>query len=155
MCANILANNLSCEVTAKQLLWGKTELSPNCLFDLVIAADWYVLFFITSLYKKKKKRERKLTLFSLFLEHFHNDLLATLQQILKQDGAALFIAPRRGASMSIFSDKAKLQGFDVAIEEDYDAQVSREHLRFQSEPESGYNPDIHFPVLLKLCKLKI
>src|SRR5271163_1226690 len=91
---------------------------------------------------------------SLFLEHFHNDLLDTLQQILKQDSVALFIAPRRGTSMSTFADKAKLQGYDVAIEGDYDAQVSHEHQRFQSEPESGYNPDIHFPVLMKLCKPK-
>lgn len=81
-------------------------------------------------------------------------MLDTLRQILKPDGVALFIAPRRGASMSNFADKAKLQGYDVAIEEDYDAQVSREHQRFKSEPECGYNPDIHFPVLLKLCKKK-
>ena len=88
------------------------------------------------------------------MEHFHHDLLATLQQILKPDGVALFIAPRRGASMSLFADKAKLQGFDVTIDEEYDAQVSHEHQSFQSEPGSGYNPDIHYPVLLKLCKHK-
>jgi len=142
---NIISNTLAIDVESRQLVWGSTAMYEDLLVDIVIAAD------------------------CLFLEQFHDDLLATLSHILKPEGMALIMAPRRGRSLEAFAAKARLRGgYDVAIDDVYDERIRAQHEQFQGEQKEGkeekekeekgakgggkggYNPDLHYPLLVSL-----
>jgi hypothetical protein len=50
---------------------------------------------------------------SLFLHEYHEDLLHTLGQLLREGGEALIVAPRRARTLQDFVEKAKEQRVGV------------------------------------------
>jgi hypothetical protein len=91
-----------------------------------------------------------LTLFtSLFLHEFHDDLLHTLHVLLKADGLALLLAPKRGGTAEKFLQKAG-EVFLVEVKEHYDETIWNQHQRLLSSPD--YVLDTEYPICVHLKK---
>ncbi|ELR15726.1 CDNA: fis, clone, putative [Acanthamoeba castellanii str. Neff] len=98
----------------------------------------------------------------LFLHEYHDDLLHILRELLRPGGEALIIAPRRGRTLAAFVERAKQD--TVVVDEEYDRLVWSRHQELLSHGISGggsaesdqtataatYQPDIHYPWLLRL-----
>lgn len=91
------------------------------------------------------------TLCSLFLEQHHTELLDTLQSVLKPAGMAIFMAPLRNNSLINFTKMAKQRNFQVSVEENYDPIIQAQHNQFITNKDLTYTPDIHYPLLVKVC----
>lgn len=133
-------------VRGEKLLWDRRCPIADryrSYFDLVVAAD------------------------CLFLHEYHDDLLHILRELLRPGGEALIIAPRRGRTLAAFVERAKqdtVVEWRVQVDEEYDRLVWSRHQELLSHGISGggsaesdqtataatYQPDIHYPWLLRL-----
>ena len=118
------------EVDSAVLRWGE-EVSAfthkHGTFDVVICAD--CLFFV----------------------NVQDQLIETIKTILNPDGVCIIFAPRRGKTLDRFVGLAE-KVFEVEIEKDADDYVSKLHR--ESLPNGHYNPDLHFPILVRLSHLR-
>lgn len=89
----------------------------------------------------------------LFFDEARLDLVDTIYGWLADDGVALVMAPRRGATFRKFAEAAMQRGFIARQTERYDPEVWTRHLSLLEE-NRDYCPDLHFPVLLELTKQK-
>ena len=97
---------------------------------------------------------------SVFLVQYHFDLLRAIESILAPNGMVYLLAPKRGSTLSLFTQKAEEAGYDVELTEKYDDIVWDLHTKFKKEQPHGggdkiYDEDIHYPVLLQLHKSTI
>ena len=118
--------------SAEVLVWDKSFLQQvhphDGKFDYVICAD------------------------CLFFEEVHVELVQVILKLLKPDGgAAVIFAPRRNGTLGRFCRVAR-KHFLVEISDQYDALVSRRHEAAlkQFGENDMYNPDLHFPLQLRL-----
>ena len=127
-------------LTARQLRWSRGDVHGDLAgitataafpedgrFDLVIAAD------------------------CLFFSDFHEDLLWTLSHALRENGVVLLLQPRRSGTMHAFVQKAQVDGFEVEEIANFNAAASVLHEQYLAH-EKAYDPDIHYPLLLRLTK---
>lgn len=115
-------------VLSEKLLWDiNSDLSHlESQFDFIISAD--CLFFTQS----------------------HYGLLHTMAVLLKDNGCAVIMAPKRKDTLETFCSKA-LSQFCVERIENYDPVVWSQHQAAKNE-DPLYDEDIHYPVLLLLTK---
>lgn len=93
------------------------------------------------------------------------DLLSVLSQLLKYDGSAFIFAPQRGNKLDLFltrikefneNQKGNKKKFEIKRIQNYDDLVTEKHLLFsQIQKENSnfnhsYDPDVHYPELLKI-----
>lgn len=124
-------NDFNCSVECCLLRWDQ-ETSYGDLedrFDYIICAD------------------------CLFFDEFRDDLCATIYKLLKPNGTCLIFAPNRKDTFHKFVDLAKLK-FECMIVHNYDDTIWNMHLD-NKENNGSYEEDIHYPLLLKLCKRDI
>lgn len=121
-------------VSAEVLVWDESFLQQLCphdrKFDYVICAD------------------------CLFFEEVHVELAQVILKLLKPSGAALIFAPRRNGTLDRFCRVAR-KHFSVEVSDAYDAVVSRRHQAALAQfgENDMYNPDLHFPLQLRLQPL--
>lgn len=130
------------------LLWDRNEKLTLEPFDFLIAADWFV-------FSTKTNVELIHSHSSLFLEEYHEDLVVVLRQLLKPNGMAYIFAPTRGNRLNKFLALLKHQETrpKVVVKEhlvNYDDTISKLHTQLLNEKNSDYDPDLHYPHLLKL-----
>lgn len=114
------------EVSCSILQWGKhNDFSP---FDIILSAD------------------------CLFFDDARNDLIETIYKLLSHNGVALVMAPRRGNTLDNFSTSAQTKGFNCERMIFYDKAIWKRHLECLQHVE--YDEDIHYPILLKLTKIR-
>ncbi|XP_043487468.1 calmodulin-lysine N-methyltransferase [Polistes fuscatus] len=89
----------------------------------------------------------------LFFDDARLDLVETIYGWLADDGVALVIAPRRGTTFQKFAEAAIKRGFIARQTERYDSEVWSRHLELLDQSQE-YSADLHYPVLLELCKQK-
>lgn len=164
----IRCNAFNHRAEARQLVWGNKGMYQDItgVVDVIIAADWYVLLlrlvflktFLLTVYLWMGGRWIRWSfsydlfpLCSLFLEQYHTELLDTLQSVLKPAGMAIFMAPLRNNSLINFTKMAKQRNFQVSVEENYDPIIQDQHNQFITTKDLTYTPDIHYPLLVKVC----
>ncbi|KAH3857267.1 calmodulin-lysine N-methyltransferase-like [Dreissena polymorpha] len=117
-------------LTTRVLRWGSEPLDPSLVgkFDIVLCAD------------------------CLFFGEGRSDLVKTIDELLKPEGRAILLAPKRGNSFDQFAHLAQSM-FQVDIEQQYDDAVWGMHLKMTEKGIEHYDADIHYPWLMKLIKL--
>ena len=120
-------------VSAEKLLWDPATLrSSAACYDHILCAD------------------------CLFFEDLHVSLAQVIRKLLKPDGTCHIFVPRRGRSMQLFCSRAA-EWFSISESiENYSELVWHKHQEYlyKLQPNRLYDPDIHYPVYLKL-KIKI
>ena len=125
------------QLQSKQLRWSKGDVHRDLFavtdgntlkFDVILAAD------------------------CLFFTDFHDDLIWTIAEAVSDTGVIYLLQPSRSGSMQSFLQKAKAV-FRIEEMAEYNAQITALHMDYVATEEL-YNTDIHFPILLKLTKLK-
>ena len=120
-------------VSADVLLWDAEALSSGChsnycaRFDHVLCAD------------------------CLFFEEFHIPLALVVRKLLRAGGVCHMFAPERGKSVQLFCTRVK-EWFHVELVEKYSKVIWEKHQECiqQLQPRGMYEPDIHYPMYLKL-----
>ncbi|XP_064622792.1 calmodulin-lysine N-methyltransferase-like [Lineus longissimus] len=115
------------EVKTCSLRWDEKYSAYEDHFDIVICAD------------------------CLFFDDFREDLAKTIHSILKAEGEAIIFAPARGSTFQKFVDLASGL-FKIEKVEQYDDVIWEKHLQLLKTSEDVYDPDIHYPVMLKMSK---
>ncbi|XP_058804209.1 calmodulin-lysine N-methyltransferase isoform X2 [Phymastichus coffea] len=88
----------------------------------------------------------------LFFDEDWLDLVDTIYAWLADDGLALVMAPRRGATFRRFAEAAACRGLLLRRQREcYDPEIWARHLQLLAS-DPLYCPDIHLPVLLELTK---
>jgi len=121
-------NEFNCTVECCLLQWNR-ETSYGDLenrFDYIVCAD------------------------CLFFDNFREDLCAVIYKLLKPNGTCLIFAPNRKNTFHKFVDLAKLN-FECMIVHNYDDEIWALHQE-NKENNDAYEEEIHYPLLLKLCK---
>ena len=95
-----------------------------------------------------------------FQEH-HAGLAVTIAAVLRSEGVALLCQPPRGKSLARFInvldsmvDDDDKPLFHVELLKEYNEQVTRVHQESLKQDGDIYDPDIHYPRLLILKKLR-
>ena len=116
-------------VSAEELLWDPDTLASSASgsYDHIFCAD------------------------CLFFEDLHVSLAQVICKLLRPDGTCHIFAPRRGQSMQLFCSRAETW-FSIELIENYSELVWRNHEEncHKLQPNRLYDPDIHYPVYLKL-----
>jgi predicted nicotinamide N-methyase len=122
-------------VSSKLLLWDRLDrqghlqdiLDDGGKFDIVIGAD------------------------CLFFKDFHEDLHEILCASLLPGGCVWLLQPARGGTMQLFLELVRRHGrFQAEIVERYDEIVWQLHETYLGSEDGRYDPDIHYPILVRL-----
>lgn len=125
----VCLNEIACYTKCSVLKWEeKTARSPSEAgkFDIILSAD------------------------CLFFDDARSALVDTIWYYLSASGEALVMAPRRGKTMSMFVEESVKRGFAVSLTQRYNETIWRRHMELMNS--SLYDEDLHYPVLLRLCK---
>lgn len=132
-------NFVAKEVSSRLLRWDhfdKEHADLKGQFDFVLSAD------------------------CLFFDEFRGDLVHTIAQLLKPEGEAIVIAPKRGHSLddfvSLCKDSSRFKNYfsEVLMETNFDREVYRQCEYFLKNC-SNYSPNRHQPILIKLKRSKM
>ncbi|XP_016994326.2 calmodulin-lysine N-methyltransferase [Drosophila takahashii] len=126
----VCLNELSCYTKCSVLKWQeKCSRSPaeQAKFDFILCAD------------------------CLFFDEARSALVDTIWYYLAPEGSALIMAPRRGRTLSVFQDECLARGFRVELATRYNETIWQRHLQLKADSEL-YDEDLHYPLLLRLCK---
>ncbi|XP_022093602.1 calmodulin-lysine N-methyltransferase-like [Acanthaster planci] len=129
----ILAENRSkiCQtsIAVRELKWNKRQTFEdlNGHFDHVISAD------------------------CLFFDRFRQDLVDTIDVLLKPKGVATIFAPHRGKTLEDFCQLARPR-FTVEVDCKYDQLVWQKHQEMLTQGKEVYDEDIHYPVMITLTR---
>ncbi|XP_071963589.1 calmodulin-lysine N-methyltransferase-like isoform X2 [Antedon mediterranea] len=117
------------QVDASVLRWDKPEEYNNFMemFDFVISAD------------------------CLFFDQYREDLVKTINTILKPKGICIIFAPKRHNTCEEFCAIAKRK-FEVTIDERYDAVVWDKHIKALENSSEIYDENRHYPLKITLTK---
>jgi calmodulin-lysine N-methyltransferase len=88
----------------------------------------------------------------LFFDESRGALVDSINYFLAEGGKALVMAPKRGKSMNLFIKKSMTQGLHCEIFTYYNKEVWDRHQKFMLS--ALYNEDIHYPILIKLSRMK-
>ena len=86
----------------------------------------------------------------LFFKDFHMELISTLCGAINGPTSPIYLLqPRRAGTMQLFMERASAY-FNIAIYEDYSAEVSQMKRQFASEAtfKDAYDDDIHYAILI-------
>jgi predicted nicotinamide N-methyase len=142
-----------CLLFSSVLHWSPDRNAADMEFILTHAGD------SLELQKPPAQRRFDVVLASdcLFFREFHLDLIATLTKVLVPGGLVLLLQPARDGSMQLFLQRAveaETGPFEVhSIEaEQYCPQIRemRERYRDHSNVDTGYNEDVHHPIMIAL-----
>ena len=128
-----LSNFNTTAVSAEILLWDPQTLAtlPSSItigsYDHILCAD------------------------CLFFKDLHVSLAQIIKKLLRPDGTCHIFAPRRGGTLELFCSRAE-EWFSIELVEKYSECVWYKHEECLSklEPTNLYDPDIHYPVYLKM-----
>jgi len=128
----VMNSGFQCDVTAERLVWTTDDIPQNTQkLDLVLASD------------------------CTHFQEFHACLALTITNQLRVGGAALLLQPPRGSSLEKFVECVNSCGDLVEtywLEKNYSETLTKLHQQY-SEDDS-YDPNIHYPHLLILRKLR-
>lgn len=88
----------------------------------------------------------------LFFDESRSALVDAINHFLSECGKALVMAPKRGKSMNLFIKKCMSKGLHCEIFTYYNKEVWERHQTFMLS--KLYNEDIHYPILIKLSRVK-
>lgn len=88
----------------------------------------------------------------LFFDEGRSDLASVIFQLLKPEGEALILAPRRGDTFQQFVDVAAAASLCPAVSQMYDDVVWNLHLQNVAKGLDVYDETLHYPWLLHLTK---
>lgn len=122
---SIYGNSFECPVDCRILKWGHCDL--KMIFDVILCAD------------------------CLFFDDARSDLVETLWKLLKTDGMALVMAPKRGHTLKTFISESEKIGFVCKKIVNYNQTVWEKHLALLDNSE--YDDNVHYPILIELTKI--
>jgi calmodulin-lysine N-methyltransferase len=122
--AIIHLNELSLNTSASVLCWNASRIDQEYKtfkqeFDFILCAD------------------------CLFFTQVHDDLIATLQYILKPNGSVFIFAPERSGTFDLFCQKA-CKYFNIEIKNYYHKLIEDKHFHLM-QTNKHYDPRIHYP----------
>ncbi|XP_026843474.1 calmodulin-lysine N-methyltransferase [Drosophila persimilis] len=123
-------NELSCYTKCSVLKWQERSARAQAeqeKFDFILCAD------------------------CLFFDEARSALVDTIWYYLAPRGVALIMAPRRGRTLSMFQDECMARGFAVELATRYNETIWQRHLQLKAD-SALYDEDLHYPLLLRLCK---
>ncbi|KAH8281353.1 hypothetical protein KR054_000022 [Drosophila jambulina] len=126
----VCLNELSCYTKCSVLKWqekGARSQAEQAKFDFILCAD------------------------CLFFDEARSALVDTIWYYLAPQGSALIMAPRRGRTLSVFQDECVARGFRVELATRYNETIWQRHLQLKAD-SALYDEDLHYPLLLRLCK---
>ncbi|KAH8255369.1 hypothetical protein KR038_001681 [Drosophila bunnanda] len=126
----VCLNELSCYTKCSVLKWqekGARSQAEQGKFDFILCAD------------------------CLFFDEARSALVDTIWYYLAPQGSALIMAPRRGRTLSVFQDECVARGFRVELATRYNETIWQRHLQLKAD-SALYDEDLHYPLLLRLCK---
>ncbi|XP_020806456.1 calmodulin-lysine N-methyltransferase [Drosophila serrata] len=126
----VCLNELSCYTKCSVLKWqekGARSQAEQGKFDSILCAD------------------------CLFFDEARSALVDTIWYYLAPQGSALIMAPRRGRTLSVFQDECVARGFRVELATRYNETIWQRHLQLKAD-SALYDEDLHYPLLLRLCK---
>ena len=124
----IKENYFTSKVSSRTLVWSNDERDISDLakkYDFVICAD------------------------CLFFTDVHDSLVFTIKTLLKDNGMAILLSPKRSGTLDKFLKKAA-SFFEFEMSSDYSGQITALHR--EALEDCNYDPDIHFPLLIILKK---
>ncbi|EDW77374.1 uncharacterized protein Dwil_GK18123 [Drosophila willistoni] len=126
----VCLNELSCYTKCSVLKWqniSERSLDEQGKFDYILCAD------------------------CLFFDEARSALVDTIWYYLAPQGIALIMAPRRGRTLNVFQEECLARGFRVDISTRYNETIWKRHLQLKAD-SALYDEDLHYPVLLRICK---
>ncbi|XP_017120927.1 calmodulin-lysine N-methyltransferase [Drosophila elegans] len=126
----VCLNELSCYTKCSVLKWQEKcarSQAEQAKFDYILCAD------------------------CLFFDEARSALVDTIWYYLAPEGSALIMAPRRGRTLSVFQDECVARGFRVELATRYNETIWQRHLQLKVD-SALYDEDLHYPLLLRLCK---
>ncbi|XP_016979014.1 calmodulin-lysine N-methyltransferase [Drosophila rhopaloa] len=126
----VCLNELSCYTKCSVLKWQEKcarSQAEQAKFDFILCAD------------------------CLFFDEARSALVDTIWYYLAPEGSALIMAPRRGRTLSVFQDECVARGFRVELATRYNETIWQRHLQLKAD-SALYDEDLHYPLLLRLCK---
>ncbi|XP_051117426.1 calmodulin-lysine N-methyltransferase [Andrographis paniculata] len=133
---NIDANSASFNgTTVKSMIlhWDQHEIADMVgTFDVIVASD------------------------CTFFKKFHKSLAQIIKHLLKENGPAkaILFNPKRGDSLDMFLAAVKDTGLQFNLNETYDMEVWKRHMKFISGDPSwpNYEPDHCYPLLISITR---
>ncbi|XP_022228241.2 calmodulin-lysine N-methyltransferase [Drosophila obscura] len=126
----VCLNELSCYTKCSVLKWQECSAraqAEHAKFDFILCAD------------------------CLFFDEARSALVDTIWYYLAPQGVALIMAPSRGRTLSVFQDECVARGFTVELATRYNETIWQRHLQLKAD-SALYDEDLHYPLLLRLCK---
>ncbi|EDW12955.1 calmodulin-lysine N-methyltransferase [Drosophila mojavensis] len=126
----VCLNELSCYTKCSVLKWQEATAraaAEQAKFEFILCAD------------------------CLFFDEARSALVDTIWYYLAPQGVALIMAPRRGRTLNVFRDECVARGFRVDLATRYNETIWQRHLQLKAD-SALYDEDLHYPLLLRLCK---
>lgn len=126
----VCLNELSCYTKCSVLKWQEASAraqAEQSKFEFILCAD------------------------CLFFDEARSALVDTIWYYLAPQGVALIMAPRRGRTLNVFRDECVARGFRVELATRYNETIWQRHLQLKTD-SALYDEDLHYPLLLRLCK---
>lgn len=126
----VCLNELSCYTKCSVLKWQEAAARAQAeqeKFEFILCAD------------------------CLFFDEARSALVDTIWYYLAPQGIALIMAPRRGRTLNVFRDECVARGFRVDLATRYNETIWQRHLQLKAD-SALYDEDLHYPLLLRLCK---
>ncbi|XP_064540531.1 calmodulin-lysine N-methyltransferase [Drosophila montana] len=126
----VCLNELSCYTKCSVLKWQEAAVraaAEQSKFEFILCAD------------------------CLFFDEARSALVDTIWYYLAPQGVALIMAPRRGRTLNVFRDECVARGFRVDLATRYNETIWQRHLQLKAD-SALYDEDLHYPLLLRLCK---
>ncbi|ALC38759.1 CG10947 [Drosophila busckii] len=126
----VCLNELSCYTKCSVLKWQEAaarQPTEQAKFEFILCAD------------------------CLFFDEARSALVDTIWYYLAPKGVALIMAPRRGRTLNVFRDECVARGFCVELATRYNETIWQRHLQLKAD-SALYDEDLHYPLLLQLCK---
>ncbi|XP_034099648.1 calmodulin-lysine N-methyltransferase [Drosophila albomicans] len=126
----VCLNELSCYTKCSVLKWQESAARAHAeqdKFEYILCAD------------------------CLFFDEARSALVDTIWYYLAPHGIALIMAPRRGRTLNVFRDECVARGFRVELATRYNETIWQRHLQLKTD-SALYDEDLHYPLLLRLCK---